>query len=752
MHAGDRRAQYRAMAPGTRRGARRRGLVAALVAAAAVAAALPVVGALAGPGHDLPDLVADAPERPLLAEYTYPDGTAALLLRFDGFVHNRGAGPLEMRGTDRSGSDMTTVRQWARRTAGALEALAPVAGHEATIRYETADGHNHWHLKEIARYSLWNGARTAEVAPGMKVGFCLEDSQRRETNGPASQVYSAGVNFCLQNQPTASAVAMGISAGWRDVYGRHLAFQWVNVSDVQPGAYRLAAQVDTADVVQESDESNNTRTFEPADSIVPGYLATPVDAGAVPGGQASAITLASQAFARPANAAAGEPGVTPGARRFRIVSLPGHGTLRSGTTVLAVGAVVSAASVSYTPASGYTGPDGFTFSAFDATSAFPRAPAAAGVALTVGQAPSVSVAISGAPASLQTGTSAQLSATVTGAAAGVGWSVNGIAGGDSTVGTISAAGLYRAPATAPAGGTVTVRATSTAQPTASAEVEIGIEQAAPPQPAPGNVLVNPSFEAGTSGWTSFQGAAVRELQAGAPDGAAVAKVSRLSGTYFTLDDGGGSLTYTAPGTLYTATAWVRAAAPASVGKPVRLKLRERTAQGAVAADVSSPVLTLTDAWQKLVVTRTTTTTGGNLGVRVSHDGAVAGTAMYVDALALTGGTGAPPTNQPPVAAFSVTPSAPQVNQAVTFTDTSTDADGSIAARAWDLDNDGQYDDASGASASGPSPLPGPTPCGCASPTTTTRPARPAARWWSRRAPRPTRPRRPPSRWPPPVPR
>ncbi len=291
------------MAKGRRGAVRRRGLVAALVAAAAVAVALPVVGALAGPGYDMPDLVADPPERALLADYTYPDGAAALLLRFDGFVHNRGAGPLEMRGTDRSGSDMTTVRQWARRTAGVLEALAPVPGHSATIRYETADGHNHWHLKEIARYSLWNGPRTAEVAPGMKVGFCLEDSQRRETNGPASQVYSAGINFCLQNQPTAAAAAMGISAGWRDVYGRHLAFQWVDVSDVQPGAYRLAAEVDAGDVVQESDEANNTRTFEPEDSIIPGHLALPVDAGTVPAGQASTITLASQTFARPARPA-----------------------------------------------------------------------------------------------------------------------------------------------------------------------------------------------------------------------------------------------------------------------------------------------------------------------------------------------------------------------------------------------------------------------------------------------------------------
>jgi len=493
---------------------------------------------------------------------------------------------------------------------------------------------------------------------------------------------------------------MGISAGWRDVYGRYLAYQWVDVSDVQPGIYRLASQIDTNDVIQESDESNNTRTFEPEDSIIPGHLAQPVNAGTLPAAQASTITLASQTFTRPARPAWTEPGVTPGPRRFRIVSLPDHGTLRSGSTVLAAGAVVTSATVGYTPTSGYSGSDGFTFSAFDSTSSFPHTPSAASVSLNVGQQPTgASVGISGAPSSLQTGTSAQLTATVTNAAPGVTWSVNGVAGGNATVGTISAAGLYVAPASVPAGGSVTVRATSTVQPSAFAEVSIGIEQAPPPQPSPGNVLVNPSFESNMAGWGSFQGSAVREVQSGAPDGVGVAKVTWLSGTYFTLDEGGGSLTSTTPGVLYTATAWVKAAAAASVGKTVQLKLRERTAAGATAADVASPVVTLSNSWQKLLVTRTTTTSGGNLGVRVTHDAATAGTAMYLDAFSLTGGTGTPPSNLPPTAAFTVAPSSPQIGQTVTFTDGSSDSDGTIAARAWDLDNDGLYNDAIGATAS-----------------------------------------------------
>jgi NHL repeat len=61
------------------------------------------------------------------------------------------------------------------------------------------------------------------------------------------------------------------------------------------------------------------------------------------------------------------------------------------------------------------------------------------------------------------------SATVTGAAnTAVTWSVNGIVGGNSTVGTITLIGTYFAPSVRPAGGTVTITATSVADPSKSA--------------------------------------------------------------------------------------------------------------------------------------------------------------------------------------------------------------------------------------------------------------------------------------------
>ncbi len=160
--------------------------------------------------------------------------------------------------------------------------------------------------------------------------------------------------------------------------------------------------------------------------------------------------------------------------------------------------------------------------------------------------------------------------------------------------------------------------------------------AAAPPPA-SNLLANPSFETNLTGWSGYQATLVREAQAGAPAGGYVAKVTRSSGTSFTIDDGARAVPSLVAGTTYTAEIWVKAASASSVGKPIQIKLRERTASGTVVADVGSPNVALTNSWQKLTLTRTVVTAGGNLGLRVSHGSAVAGDAFYADAALLRTG-------------------------------------------------------------------------------------------------------------------
>jgi hypothetical protein len=435
--------------------------------------ALPAFASTASAAPTLPDLVADAPgpsEQPEI----YDDGTTQrLLMRLDGFVHNRGDGALEIRGSAPSAGSMSSVRQRIYDNAGA--GVFTDRTSSAQLRFERADGHNHWHLMNAMRYSLWSSDRMLPVAPAQKVGFCLIDSERIESHGPSGPRYMTG-DFCGQNQPGLASIAMGVSAGWRDIYHSGLAFQWVDISDTAPGSYWLRADADPNQVIAESHE-DNVGTYAVGRSVVNGYLAAPVDAGSVPANRPSPIELRATRFDDPFPA-------SPGPRQFRIVRAPSSGTLDKPT-----GEWFSQSRVHYTPSAGHNGPVSFTFAARDATSAFPRTPRTASVTLTVA-APSApvpdtvpgAIAISGAPEVVHTSSVTPLTVTGPGAMGNVSWSVNSLVGGSPQLGQISVGGVYTAPAAPPPGGAVTIGARTAAG--AVATVVVRIVQAPVPKPAP----------------------------------------------------------------------------------------------------------------------------------------------------------------------------------------------------------------------------------------------------------------------------
>jgi hypothetical protein len=110
-------------------------------------------------------------------------------------------------------------------------------------------------------------------------------------------------------------------------------------------------------------------------------------------------------------------------------------------------------------------------------------------AVTVTAAP-IRVTVSPLTASVQTGLTQQFTATVTGTTnTGVNWMVNGVPGGNSTLGTISTSGLFTAPAVVPTGGTVTIGARSAADSTKSGSASVTITAAGGPPTVTG---VSPS--------------------------------------------------------------------------------------------------------------------------------------------------------------------------------------------------------------------------------------------------------------------
>ncbi len=89
--------------------------------------------------------------------------------------------------------------------------------------------------------------------------------------------------------------------------------------------------------------------------------------------------------------------------------------------------------------------------------------------------PAIFVTVAPSSGSVVEGEQLQYTATVTGTSnTAVTWSVNGVVGGNSTVGTISSSGLFQAPATVPNPATVTITALSQADGTTSGSAQATI--------------------------------------------------------------------------------------------------------------------------------------------------------------------------------------------------------------------------------------------------------------------------------------
>jgi hypothetical protein len=122
--------------------------------------------------------------------------------------------------------------------------------------FEYASCHMHYHFRDFADYRLVDPA-SQEVAAGLKVGFCLLDLRRWDTNAPADAAYSC------DNQ--------GIQAGWSDIYSSSLPCQWIDITSLAGGVYTLEVEVDPENRLIESNETNNTtRVFVVIDGICTG--------------------------------------------------------------------------------------------------------------------------------------------------------------------------------------------------------------------------------------------------------------------------------------------------------------------------------------------------------------------------------------------------------------------------------------------------------------------------------------------------
>jgi parallel beta-helix repeat protein len=196
--------------------------------------------------------------------------------------------------------------------------------------------------------------------------------------------------------------------------------------------------------------------------------------------------------------------------------------------------------------------------------------------------PVVTVGLTPATSSLSAGGSATFTATVSGSTnTAVAWTVDGVAGGNATTGTLSGTGntvVYSAPASA---GTHTLVATSAASSSSSASASISV--AAPVV----NVTLNPSgsLSLNTSATQTFTATVT-----GASNTGVTWTVDGIAGgntTVGSLSGSGNSVVYTAPASTGTHTVTARSAQNTSVSASTSVTVQSSSAIQVALTDIGS---------------------------------------------------------------------------------------------------------------------------------------------------------------------
>lgn len=198
----------------------------------------------------------------------------AVRLRFTTSVDNVGDGPLLIYGSrpDTRTPTMTARQAFQSAVDGHLPATYAEAQNPipATMYYEPAPSHTHWHLLGFEHFQL----RTPDgrvVVTDRKTGFCLGDRyavadrlpHRPDDLGTPEGKLAEYLrqNRCGHHAPEALEVVVGVSVGYGDDYLHTVDFQWLDLTRVPSGVYDVLNVVNGDRSLVEKSYDNNTSSM-----------------------------------------------------------------------------------------------------------------------------------------------------------------------------------------------------------------------------------------------------------------------------------------------------------------------------------------------------------------------------------------------------------------------------------------------------------------------------------------------------------
>jgi hypothetical protein len=206
---------------------------------------------------------------------------------FANTIGNIGDGPMELRPEHDGATGTTHAIQeiYTHTTTGPKGTSLTLVSSTTIGTFGFHPAHNHWHMGDFARYELRSinvdGSTGPVVAATDKVSFCMINTDVIDSSIPH---YGWGRSHsCGQN------ARQGVKVGMGDTYSAFLPDQFIDITTIADGTYRLVSVADpnSADRpggrMLESDDANNAasvdvRITRSAVTIVPGTAQTGIDA------------------------------------------------------------------------------------------------------------------------------------------------------------------------------------------------------------------------------------------------------------------------------------------------------------------------------------------------------------------------------------------------------------------------------------------------------------------------------------------
>lgn len=190
-------------------------------------------------------------------------------LHFGTIGWNLGDGPIEARGRRIAPGDlvMRVTQRIYNSDGGHRDRVTP-----AVMIYETGDHHDHWHVRQFTVVQMYRPGVTGGNVYGLrKIGYCLLDARRianPPANSPAERVYRS--DACGSRAST--RVRTGLSVGYGDDYPPDYAHQWMDITGLRRGVYRICTTIDPLNEFVEKHERNNQRWTDVRINIATGRV------------------------------------------------------------------------------------------------------------------------------------------------------------------------------------------------------------------------------------------------------------------------------------------------------------------------------------------------------------------------------------------------------------------------------------------------------------------------------------------------